>query len=327
MSYFLGVDVGSSKTHALIAAEDGRCLAFGKAGGGNHQNGGYRVLTRALQRSVFQACEMAGIPVEELAGAGFGVSGFDWPSDLPGHLESIAALGLRCPCEVVNDAINGLLAGASQGWGVSVAAGSSVNCRGRDPQGREGRIVGNGAYFGEFGGAVEIVMKALQQVNYAWIKRIAPTSLTSIFLKASGAADIMELMEGLSNKRFKLPASLAVEVFQAANQGDPAAREVITWAGEELGWLAVAVIRQLDLQHTAVEVVQSGGVFEGGALLSQAMSRIILQHAPRARLIHLNAPPVVGAVVLGMHAAGLDGMAGRSTLRHCAGEMLNPLSR
>ncbi len=317
MRCFLGVDVGSSKTHALVADESGRCLGFGKAGGGNHQTGGYPLLAQALQQSVFQAVERAGIPIAQLAGAGFGVSGYDWPSDLPGHLESIAALGLSCPVEVVNDAINGLLAGTTQGWGVNVTAGSSVNCRGRDRLGREGRIVGNGAYFGEFGGAVEIVMKALQQANYAWIRRSPPTALTGIFLKASSAADELDLMEGLSNDRYRLPARLAVEVFNAANQGDPAAVEVITWAGEELGWVAVAVIRQLDLQESEVEVVQSGSLFEGGAMLSDAMRRIVLQHAPRAKLIRLEAPPVVGAVVLGMRCAGLEGFSVRNRLSRC----------
>ena len=31
MRFFLGVDVGSSKTHAVIADETGTCIGFGKA--------------------------------------------------------------------------------------------------------------------------------------------------------------------------------------------------------------------------------------------------------------------------------------------------------
>ena len=33
MKYFLGIDIGSSKTHALIADESGCCAGFGKAWG------------------------------------------------------------------------------------------------------------------------------------------------------------------------------------------------------------------------------------------------------------------------------------------------------
>ncbi|MBK7456090.1 MAG: hypothetical protein IPJ46_20905 [Anaerolineales bacterium] len=41
MKYFLGIDVGSSKTHVLIVKETGACIGFGKAWGGNHQGVGY----------------------------------------------------------------------------------------------------------------------------------------------------------------------------------------------------------------------------------------------------------------------------------------------
>ena len=33
--YFLGVDVGGTKTHALIADENGRMTDFGRSGPGN----------------------------------------------------------------------------------------------------------------------------------------------------------------------------------------------------------------------------------------------------------------------------------------------------
>ena len=51
MQHFLGIDVGSSKTHALIVDETGRWIGFGKSGGGNHQGVGYAGLTRVIQES------------------------------------------------------------------------------------------------------------------------------------------------------------------------------------------------------------------------------------------------------------------------------------
>ena len=131
MNYFLGIDVGSSKTHALIANEAGQCIGFGNAGGGNHQVVGYDGLTDVLQKSFEEACQMAGAGNGQIAGAGFGVSGYDFPSDRAEHLQAIAALGLSCPVEVVNDGMNGLFSGTSHGIGVNVTAGSSNNCRRR----------------------------------------------------------------------------------------------------------------------------------------------------------------------------------------------------
>jgi N-acetylglucosamine kinase-like BadF-type ATPase len=322
MKYFLGIDVGSSKTHALIVDETGRCAGFGRSGGGNHQGIGYDGLTNVLRESFGGARAMSGVEAASVTSAGFGVAGFDFPSDREPHLQAIAALGLSCPVEVVNDGMNGLLAGATRGIGVNVTAGSSNNCRGRGKNGKEGRIVGNGIMFGEFGGAYEIAARGLQMVNYAWIKRIPPTALTRIYIEAAGAEDEIDLMEGLSNSQYHLFPYLAVRVIEAARNGDAAACEVARWAGEELGWLAVSVARQIEMQDDEVEIVQSGSVFEAGELITDPMREVVLQHCPKARMVRLEGPPVVGAVILGMEQAGFDGYAVRDNMVRTAKEIV-----
>ena len=322
MKYFLGIDVGSSKTHALIADESGRCLGFGKDRGGNHQVAGYGGLADVLHGSFEQACLMAGVSAGQISGAGFGIAGYDFPSEREAHLEAIAGLSLSCPMEVVNDGVNGLLAGTSHGIGVNVTAGSGVNCCGRGRDGEEGRIVGNGPSFGEFGGGIEIVWKGLHMVNYAWIKRIPPTALTAIYLKATGAKNELDLMEGLSNKQYHLFPFIAVKIFEAARAGDAAANEIIRWAGEELGWLAVSVARQIGMEQDEVEIVLSGGVFDGGELLSGPMRQVIFRHVPHAHITRLDGPPVVGPLLLGMQVAGVDGYPIRQRLIRTAKELV-----
>jgi len=314
MKYFLGIDVGSSKTHALIANENGHCIGFGKAWGGNHQGIGYDGLANVLQQSFKQASQLANVTADQIAGGGFGVAGYDFPSDRNPHLEAIYKLGLSCPVDVVNDGVNGLLAGTTHGVGVNVTAGSGVNCCGRGPNGEIGRIVGNGADFGEFGGGIEIVYKGLHMVNYAWIKRIPPTALTAIYLDATGAKNELDLMEGLSNNYYHLFPFIAVKIFEAAQAGDAAACEVLRWSGEELGWLAVSVTRQIRMENEAVEIVQSGSVFDGGKLLTEPMRQVIFQHIPKACITRLDGHPVVGPVLLGMQMAGMDGYPVRQTL-------------
>jgi N-acetylglucosamine kinase-like BadF-type ATPase len=325
MKYFLGIDVGSSKTHALISDEMGRCVGFGRSGGGNHQGAGYDGLAQVLQESFAQAREMSGVDLAHFAGAGFGVAGYDFPSERESHLRAIARLGLPCPVEVVNDGLNGLFAGASRGVGVNVTAGSSVNCRGRNKKGKEGRIVGNGATFGEFGGGSEITVRTLQMVNYAWIKRNPPTRLTKILLEVTGARDELDLMEGISNDRFPAWHSprLVLEVVRAAQEGDETARGVFRWAGEELGWLAVAVARQIEMENEEVEIIQSGSVFEAGQILTEPMRDLVLAYCPRAKLIRLDGPPAVGAVILGMEQAACDGYAVRDPLVRTAKEIVS----
>ena len=322
MKYFLGVDVGSSKTHTLIADETGVCIGFGKAWGGNHQGVGYDGLENVLKESFGTASEMADVDPAHIAGAGFGVAGYDFPSDRESHLQAISALGLSCPVEVVNDGVNGLLAGATRGIGVNVTSGSSNNCRGRNKDGREGRIVGNGAVFGEYGGAIEIVQRGLQMVNYAWIKRIPPTALTKIFIEAVGAKDVMDLMDGLSSEQYHLFPYLALEVIKAAQEGDDATCEILRWSGEELGWLAVSVARQIEMEKDEVEIIQSGSVFDAGEIITNPMCEIVMKHLPKAKLIRLDGPPVVGAVILGMEQAHFDGYAVRENIIRTAKEIV-----
>jgi N-acetylglucosamine kinase-like BadF-type ATPase len=322
MKYFLGIDVGSSKTHALIVDETGQCVGFGKAGGGNHQNVGYDGLTDVLRESFGRASEMCGVEAASITGTGFGVAGYDFPSDRAGHLQSIASLGLSCPLEVVNDGMNGLLAGATRGIGVNVTAGSSNNARGRGKNGKVGRIVGNGIEFGEFGGAYEIMARGLQMVNYAWIRRIPPTALTQIYIDAVGAKDEMDLMEGLSNSQYHLFPYLTLKIVEAAQEGDEAAIDVLHWSGEELGWLAISVARQIEMEHEEVEIILSGSVFDAGELLTEPMEYIVRKHCPKAKLIRLDGPPVVGAVILGMEQAGFDGYAVRENVVRTAKELV-----
>ena len=182
--------------------------------------------------------------------------------------------------------------------------------------------MGNSSQFGEHGGAIEIVQRGLHMVNYAWIKRRPATALTSIYIAAFGARDELALMEGLSNEHYQLSPNLAPQVIEAARDGDAAAQEVIHWAGEELGWLAVAVARQIELENEELEIIQSGSVFEAGKVITEPMRGIISAHCPRARLIRLAGPPVVGAVILGMEQANFDGYAVREMMVRTAKEVV-----
>ena len=131
-TYFLGADVGSTKTHVLISNSSGRQVGFGQAGPGNHEGVGYDGLAAALGEATQQALADAGLSREQMTAAGFGVAGFDWPSEKADTLQAISTLGLSCPVEAVNDTMIGLMAGSEAGWGIGIVSGTGCNCRGWD---------------------------------------------------------------------------------------------------------------------------------------------------------------------------------------------------
>ncbi len=313
-AYFLGIDVGGSKTQALIVDDQGNIRGSGRKGAGNHEVVGYEGLQAALQGSTELAMKQAGIDRSQITGAGFGVAGYDWPSELAETLEAIKPLGLNCPVKVVNDTVIGLVAGAEAGWGVAVISGSGCNCWGRDRAGREGRVTGNGGMFGEGAGAGEIMGKVLQAVAHDHFLRGPRTRLTSMLVEACGAKDPADLIEGLVLEWYHLDAAWTPKVFGLASDGDHVAQEVIQWAGSELGELACCVIRQLEIQQQNFDVVLVGSVFEGGVRLLEPLQQTVWKIAPSARFVRLNSPPVTGAVLLGMETAGLEVTAIRPRL-------------
>lgn len=324
MRYYLGVDVGATKSHALIADETGRALGFGHGGPGNHEDVGYPGLRTVLRQITDEALAEAGLAIADIAGAGFAIGGYDWPSERAKTLAAIGVLELTCPVEAVNDTIAGLLAGAEDGWGVALVAGTSNNCRGWDRHHREGRVMGNGTLFGENGGSYELVTKAVHAVAKEWTRRGPPTELTPRFVSFVGARDAEDLLEGLSQGVYTIQANAAPIVFAAAHDGDPVAIDVIHWSACELGSLAVGVIRQLQLETSDFDVVLVGSLYNGGPLFLVPLADTIHEVAPGARLLRLAAPPVVGSVLLGMEATGEDPRPVRralieSTLAHMEG--------
>lgn len=313
--YFLGVDAGGTKTHALITDEDGRALGFGSGGPGNWEGVGLDGLTQAVKQSVSSALATSGLRIDQISGAGMGLAGYDWPSQRGMILNAIVPLGLGCPIAIVNDATLGILAGTTEGWGVSIVSGTGDNCRGWRRDGREGRVVGGASHWsGEHAGGWDIALRAMRAVTFAWNKRGPATALTAAFIAATGARDLDDLVEGMYLHRFAIDEAIIRRVFQVAAKGDLQALEVVRWAGAELGDMACGVIRQLALEQEPVEVVLIGSLWKGHPLMTDSARETIHRVAPRARLVRLTTPPVIGGVVLAMQHAGLTTAPARQSL-------------
>jgi hypothetical protein len=52
------------------------------------------------------------------------------------------------------------------------------------------------------------------------------------------------------------------------------------------------------------------------------MRDLVIQHCPKAKLIRLDGPPVVGAVILGMEQARFDGYPVRDNIVRTAKELV-----
>ena len=307
MRYFLGADLGATKTHTLIVDETGRALGFGESGPANHESVGYDGMFQSMYDGMEQALRRADLKREDITGAGFGVAGYDWPSEMEATASVIDRLGLSASYKFVNDSVPGLIAGSEEGWGVVVVSGTGSNCRGWDREHkREGRVTGHGVMMGEGAGGSELMHRCMQIVGYSWTKRLPETALAEAIIAHVGAKDLEDLLRGYTTYEYHIGAEAARIVFRVAAEGDQAARDLLCWAGTELGEMANAVIRQLGFEELAFDVVMTGSMFDGGPRLIDPMRETIHKLAPQARLVRLRVPPVTGAVLLGMEAGALN---------------------
>jgi N-acetylglucosamine kinase-like BadF-type ATPase len=306
MTYYLGIDIGATKTAALICDENGNFMGDGQGGPGNHESVGFDGMQKSLKEALNAALANAQLRIDQLEGAGFGIAGYDWHSQESKMKEVILNIGIKSPFKMVNDVVLGLLAGTSEGWGIAVVSGTGCNCRGWDREHkREGRVTGYGITMGEGAGGSELIFRTMQLIGYSWTKRLPPTALTSAFMELAGAKSPEDLIEGYTAHEYEIGAEAARTVFRVAEEGDAIANQLVRWAGNELGEMANAVIRQLNFEDIEFEIALIGSMFKSGEILIKPMRETVHAIAPKAKLIPTEARPVLGAALLGMEAGGL----------------------
>jgi N-acetylglucosamine kinase-like BadF-type ATPase len=320
--YFLGVDVGNTKSHSLICDENGNAKGFGVGGPGNHESIGEDAFMELINDIVIQAITSSCISKNDLSAAGFGIAGYNWSEDLPMLHRVIDSLGLDVPYGVMNDAGPGLFAGSSDGCGVSVVAGTGANARGRNRHGKLARLTGHGTLFGEVGGGGTLARHIIGEISKVWSHRGKPTVLSDMFVEKMGAIDVEDLLAGITRDRYTIKADLALTVFQAARDGDVVAKESIRWLGEGLGDMACGVIRQLGIEDEEFTVVLSGSLFKGSHVIQEALSELVLELAPRASFLHITAPPVTFSVMFAMDQVGADYVGVRQDIIMTGEQML-----
>jgi N-acetylglucosamine kinase-like BadF-type ATPase len=301
-AYYLGADIGGTKTQALVADEHGTILGSGNSGPGNHESVGYEGQFQELSAACSKALSAAGLKNTQLSAAGFGIAGYDWLTERNAIHQNInTVLGGSTPFTVVNDALVGLAAGSSSGWGIAVVSGTGCNCWGWDEtRTRIGRVTGAGMIMGEGAGASEIIQKAVEHIAHQWTMRGPATKLSDAMMSLTHTQTIEELLEGLLRGHFELDASAAPLVFEIANQGDAVAQGIIQWAGHELAEMVNAVIRQLNFADQDFEVIKVGSLLNYFPQLSTVMENEIHTTAPYARILPLFTPPAVGGIILAM---------------------------
>ena len=306
MATILGVDAGSSKTHALLLDGRGDVLGFGAGGPGNHQTSGREKAFGEIERAVRGALEQAKTERADLGC--FCLAGADLPKDFAMLQTAMEEMRLAESVIIKNDTFAALRAGLTRSWGTAVICGTGINAAARAPDGREYVLPSLGFISGDWGGGWALSQEMIRLVMRAWDGRGEPTLLTGLVLDALQQSSEEALIESLYFEKIqhRQLIKLVPLIFQAALAGDKPAADLIVRMGVEIGVTAKALIRRFEMQNLDVEVVLAGGVFKGeGPLLIDTVRQEIHKEAPLAKIRRLDYEPVVGAALLGLEAAGI----------------------
>lgn len=126
--YVMGVDVGGSKTHCVIADENGISIAEGFGRAGNYQVCGVETASDSMCTAVEAALQAAGASLEDIAYAVFGISGADEPEDFEVLTPMVRKIMGDTPFQIVHDAWIGLRTGTEDYVGVVSICGMRWTC-------------------------------------------------------------------------------------------------------------------------------------------------------------------------------------------------------
>ena len=306
--YFLGVDAGASKTHALVMTEEGSLLGWGESGTGNHETYGFDHARNSIGTALRMAADASGIDPSQGDYACFCLAGADVSQDYETIPQRILdpLLG-NVPYSLKNDAFGCLRGGTRSPYGIMINCGTGQVAVGRDRAGKAIRIGGYGFEFGDYSGGSVIAQAAVAAVVRADDGRGEATQLTEWLLEAANLDTVSALIDRTYRDDAYL-ASLGVPAltFRASAAGDQVARRIILAAAEEMAVTATALVRRLEMEQEEFDLITAGSVFRGeDPVFLETVIQSIRPIAPRANHCFPLYAPVVGAVLLASEEAGL----------------------
>jgi len=303
--YYLGIDGGGTKTHAVVTDAKCNILGEGFSGAANPLRVGLEDAVAHIDQAVSDACTQAGIELGNIDSACAAIAGINHPIHYHTMKDALDDALHLSGLELVTDA-RAALEGALDGKaGVVVIAGTGSIAIGVNQDGQTARSGGFGPTLSDEGSGYYIAQAALKAVVSSFDGRSPTTILVDRIcnrLGVAGPSDLPGVIYNSDSEPVDI-APLAEVVDEAAQAGDDVARQILTAAGGELGRLAASVIEKLKLNSASFRVACVGSVFRSGEFVLEPLRRAVLGVAPGAEIGPPLYPPAIGAVKLAQELA------------------------
>jgi len=301
--YVVGVDGGGSGTRCSVIGLDGVFLASGTGGPSNPITVGVEEARNSIMKSVKEVIEKTG--VGGFKASVLGIAGTDRSKLKTELLDKLPdSLGEK---EIVSDAESALAGATACRHGVIVLAGTGSIVYGENQDGDTARAGGWGWRLGDEGSGYTIGRNAIIGVLKAYDGRGPETMLASQVLRDLGLNEVEDIIDWAyaSGREPRDFAELVPTVRRAAGEGDEVANLVLAEAGCELGLMAQAVIKRLNLVEE-FPITFNGGIFQSSGPYTMALEEVIRREATECFFVSPRFSPDIGSCLLALQNLGVE---------------------
>ena len=307
MKYFLGLDIGGTKTACALADED-RILGRATAGSSKVLRVGEAEASVHLQEALEEVSAKSGVALADVTASCIGTSGATVAKVTDWLREQMAAR-VGGTLTLVGDEVITLDAAFPGEPGVIVIAGTGSNVIGRSSSGWMTRAGGWGPALADEGSGSLLGQQALRGV-FAAINAGEEPLLLHRVLEHLGLQTKDDLV-GVANAFDFSFASLMPVVVRAARDGDEVAQATLRRGGEELAGLVLHVIGRLAKAEPGIEnglkVAYTGSILQNVREVADSLERVLLKSYPRLEFVPGTVDSVEGALYHARHSEGATG--------------------
>ncbi|MDG0810449.1 N-acetylglucosamine kinase [Cohnella rhizosphaerae] len=304
MRYIASLDGGGTKLCCLIADERGRLVGRAIAGSTNSQFDTVFEIRSAIRSGVAEALDSAGIAASDLS-AIYTAMPVLQVEIVEGALDTI--VGGNTAVHILDEFTLSLFGAIQERYGSLALAGTGSFAGVRNQEGFSA-VGGWGAMIGDEGSGTYIGQQALAACSLMADGRGPSTMLLEQILRLWNVPRLLDAMIMLYatklNAQRKLVAALCPLVGQCAASGDEVAARILEDAAGQLADQMVHLIDKTNAQ--ALPLTVSGGVWKSSPLLFRSFGRRVKARYPDIALIPPKFDPVIGGILLGLEALGMD---------------------
>jgi glucosamine kinase len=307
MNFYLGFDGGGTKTECIALDADGRVVGYGNSGASNPLRVGYDAACAALQLAAATAISSANHKVSDVRGICAGLAGAGRRNVAEEMRTRLSRIWPDASIQIVTDAEAALETAVGSAPGVVLIAGTGSIALGRNSKGELACAGGYGLWIGDAGSAYDIGRQATFAVASARDFAAPGTVLAEMILSTLDCRAWCDVIEKIAIGPGAVFPKLVPVVMRAAEEGDAAARGILTHAALDLANLALAVIGRLNMKDTEFRIACVGGVFGRNYILDGRVDDLISRTAPGAQVGLLEHSPALGAARVAMRQARAQG--------------------